>query len=104
MVLTKTQSTGCKPIADVDSFSEDKLASADLVEETSTLGSRIVRVTGVKSLGAASPKTVSIICRGANSLILDEAERSLHDAQCVLRCLVKKKCVLSFGLLHQDFR
>lgn len=24
-------------------------------------------------------------------MILDEAERSLHDALCVIRCLVKKK-------------
>lgn len=85
------KSTGCKPIADVDSFTEDKLASADLVEEVSSLGSRIVKVTGVKTSGPSAPKTVSIVCRGANSLILDEAERSLHDAQCVLRCLVKKK-------------
>lgn len=29
--------------------------------------------------------------RGSNKLVLDEAERSLHDALCVVRCLVKKK-------------
>ena len=48
-----------------------------------------MKVTGVK----ASTHTVSIVVRGANTLILDEAERSLHDAQCVVRCLVKKKYV-----------
>ncbi|KAF2459863.1 T-complex protein 1 subunit delta [Lineolata rhizophorae] len=87
------KSTGCKPIADIDSFTEDKLASADLVEEVQSSGSRIVKVTGVKT----STQTVSIVCRGANSLILDEAERSLHDAQCVVRCLVKKKALLAGG-------
>jgi hypothetical protein len=86
------QSTGCKPIADIDSFTEDKLGSADLVEEVQTAGSRIVKVTGVKNAG----HTVSIVCRGANALVLDEAERSLHDAICVIRCLVKKKCVYPF--------
>ncbi|KAG2161629.1 MAG: Amino acid permease [Aureobasidium pullulans] len=91
------KSTGCKPIADIDSFTEDKLASADLIEEVSSLGSRITKVTGIKSTGPTAPKTVSIICRGANPLILDEAERSLHDAQCVLRCLVKKKAMLPGG-------
>jgi T-complex protein 1 subunit delta len=35
--------------------------------------------------------------RGANPLILDEAERSLHDAQCVIRCLVKKRALLAGG-------
>src|SRR5215469_11295364 len=87
------KSTGCKPIADIDSFTEDKLGSADLVEEVQTSGARIVKVTGVKS----TTRTVSIVVRGANSLILDEAERSLHDAQCVVRCLVKKKALLAGG-------
>ncbi|KAI9885535.1 MAG: 26S proteasome regulatory subunit 7 [Watsoniomyces obsoletus] len=87
------KSTGCKPIADIESFSEDKLGSADLVEEVQASGSRIVKVTGVRGAG----HTVSIICRGANSLVLDEAERSLHDAICVVRCLVKKKALIAGG-------
>jgi len=91
------KSTGCKPIADIDSFTEDKLGSADLIEEVSSLGSRITKVTGVKAPSAGVPKTVSIVCRGANSLILDEAERSLHDAMCVIRCLVKKKAMIPGG-------
>ena len=37
------KSTGCKPIADVDSFSEDKLGSADLVEEVQASGARYVK-------------------------------------------------------------
>jgi T-complex protein 1 subunit delta len=85
------KSTGCKPIADIDSFTEDKLGYADLIEEASD--SRVVKVTGTKNAG----KTVSIICRGANSLILDETERSLHDAICVIRCLVKKRALIAGG-------
>lgn len=92
-MLIWPQSTGCKPIADIESFTEDKLGSADLVEEVQSSGARIVKVTGVKS----ATQTVSIVCRGANSLILDEAERSLHDAHCVMRCLVKKKALLAGG-------
>ena len=90
-----SQSTGCKPIADIDSFTEDKLGSAELIEEVQASGSRIVKVTGVTHKGAG--QTVSIVCRGANSLILDEAERSLHDALCVIRCLVKKKALIAGG-------
>lgn len=81
---------GCKPIADIDSFTDDKLGYAELVEEVQTAGERLVKVSGVKHAG----KTVSVLCRGANSLILEEAERSLHDALCVVRCLVKRKYVL----------
>lgn len=91
------KSTGCKPIADIDSFTEDKLGSADLVEEVSFLGSRYTKVTGVKHSNPGAPRTVSIVARGANPLILDEAERSLHDAMCVIRCLVKKRALLPGG-------
>lgn len=42
-------------------------------------------------------KTVSILCRGANSLVLEESHRSLHDALCVVRCLVKKKALIAGG-------
>ena len=96
------KSTGCKPIADIDSFTEDKLGAADLLDEVQASGSRIVKVTGIShpksSSSAATPaRTVSIVCRGANALILDEAERSLHDAICVIRCLVKKKALIAGG-------
>ena len=84
---------GCKPIADIDSFTDDKLGSADLVDEVSSAGSRVVKITGIKHAG----KTVSILCRGANNLVLEEADRSLHDALCVIRCLVKRRAVLAGG-------
>jgi T-complex protein 1 subunit delta len=90
------KSTGCKPIANIDSFSEDKLGSADLVEEVQSSGARYVKITGIRT---ASPltQTVSIVARGANTLVLDEAERSIHDALCVIRCLVKKKALIAGG-------
>ena len=40
---------------------------------------------------------MSIIIRGSNKLMLEEAHRSLHDALCVIRCLVKKRFVISGG-------
>ena len=84
---TDNQSTGCKPIADIDSFTEDKLGYAELVDEVQSSGERVVKITGVKNQG----KTISVLVRGANMLVLEEAERSLHDALCVIRCLVKRK-------------
>ncbi|KAI9022243.1 T-complex protein 1 subunit delta [Phycomyces nitens] len=87
------KSLGCRPVADVESFTEDKLGYADMVEEADSAGSRIVKVTGMKHAG----KTVSVVCRGANSLVLEESHRSLHDALCVIRCLVKKKALIAGG-------
>ena len=45
------------------------------------------QITGIANPG----KTVSILVRGSNKLVLEEAERSLHDALCVVRCLVKNR-------------
>ncbi|MBE7180754.1 MAG: thermosome subunit, partial [Terriglobus roseus] len=87
------KATGCKPIADIEGFTEDKLGHADLVEEEQVSGARILKVTGVR----ATARTVSVVVRGANAMILEEAERSLHDAHCVVRCLVKKKALLAGG-------
>ncbi|OBA24176.1 T-complex protein 1 [Metschnikowia bicuspidata var. bicuspidata NRRL YB-4993] len=90
-----TKATGCRPIADIDNFAEDRLGSADLVEEAESAGSKIVRITGVSTKNTRP--TVSVIVRGANLLVLDEAERSIHDALCVVRCLVKEKALIAGG-------
>lgn len=87
------KSLGCSPVASLDHFTVDKLASADLVEEVSTGSSKVVKITGIAKAG----KTVSIIVRGSNKLMLEEAARSLHDALCVIRCLVKKKFIIAGG-------
>ena len=42
-------------------------------------------------------RTCSILVRGSNQLVLDEAERSIHDALCVVRCLVKKRALVVGG-------
>ncbi|KAJ1887002.1 T-complex protein 1 subunit delta, partial [Coemansia sp. S17] len=56
-------------------------------------GSRVVQISGIKNAG----KTASIIMRGANQYVLDEADRSIHDALCVIRCLVKKRALVVGG-------
>uniref|UniRef100_A0A0M3IJ26 T-complex protein 1 subunit delta n=1 Tax=Ascaris lumbricoides TaxID=6252 RepID=A0A0M3IJ26_ASCLU len=86
---------GCRPVASVDHFVPGALGSADLVEEIATSGDgKVIEVTGVQNPGQA----VSILLRGSNKLVLDEAERSLHDALCVLRCLVKKRMLVGAAL------
>ena len=45
-------------------------------------------------MGVLNPgKTVSVLVRGSNKLVLDEADRSIHDGLCVIRCLVKKRYI-----------
>merc|ERR1719375_2977492 len=84
-----------EPVASLDQFSADKLGKASLVVEEllgEGLGS-IIKVTGVESQG----NCISVLVRGSNALLLDETERSLHDALCVVRSLVKKKALIPGG-------
>mmetsp|Transcript_6757 Transcript_6757/g.21815 ORF Transcript_6757/g.21815 Transcript_6757/m.21815 type:complete len:552 (-) Transcript_6757:66-1721(-) len=87
------RSVGCQPMASVEGLSADKLGTAKLVAEEDTPDGKLVRITGVPNPG----RTVSVLVRGSNSLVLEEADRSLHDALCVVRSLVKKRFMTPGG-------
>jgi T-complex protein 1 subunit delta len=84
-----------QPIAHVDDMNPSKLGEAKLVNEISIgdSSSRVVKFTGIVNMG----RTCSIVIRGSNKLVLDEADRSLHDALCVVRSLVKKRYMIAGG-------
>ncbi|KAF6102574.1 chaperonin containing TCP1 subunit 4 [Phyllostomus discolor] len=85
---------GTKPVAHIDQFTADMLGSAELAEEVNLDGSgKLLKITGCTSPG----KTVTIVVRGSNKLVIEEAERSIHDALCVIRCLVKKRALIAGG-------
>jgi len=85
---------GTIPIAHIDYFTPEKMGSAELCEEAELGGGhKMIKVTGVKSQG----KTLSILLRSSNQLVLDEAERSLHDALCVVRRGAKKSSIVAGG-------
>jgi T-complex protein 1 subunit beta len=62
-----------------------KIGKCDLIEQVDIGEETLLKFSGVK-LGEAC----SIVLRGATEQILDEAERSLHDALCVLTSTVKE--------------
>ncbi|KYN26825.1 PREDICTED: T-complex protein 1 subunit delta [Trachymyrmex cornetzi] len=84
---------GCRPIASLDHFVPENLVNAELCEEVQTGNSKFVKITGIQNHG----KTVTVLVRGSNKLVLEEAGRSLHDALCVIRCLVKQRALIAGG-------
>jgi len=68
------------------------LGSCKLVEEI-----MIGEDTLIKFSGVAKAEACSIVLRGASSHVLDEAERSLHDALCVLSQTVQDSRVVYGG-------
>jgi T-complex protein 1 subunit delta len=88
---------GVEAAASLDTFTADKLATAGLVAEEnlgSELGS-IIRFTGLASKDQG--RCVSVLVRASNQMLLDETERSIHDALCVVRSLVKKRFLIAGG-------
>ena len=71
------------------------IGSATLAEEVTIAGSnsKVVKITGIVNMG----QTITILMRGSNKLVIDEADRSIHDALCVVRSLVKKRYLISGG-------
>lgn len=69
-----------------------KLGECDLIEQIMIGEDTLLRFSGVK-LGEAC----TIVIRGATQQILDEADRSLHDALCVLAATVKESRIVYGG-------
>lgn len=88
-----SKTLGCLPIAHIDHMRPEKLGSAELVQEVDCGKGKVVKVTGI----AAQGRTATVLLRGSNKLVLEEAERSLHDALCVIRCLVQKRFLIPGG-------
>lgn len=68
------------------------LGYCDLIDEIMVGEDRLIRFSGCKGGSACS-----VVLRGASSHLLDEAERSLHDALCVLTETVKETRVVCGG-------
>jgi len=71
---------------------QPRLGSCDLIEEMMIGEDKVIKFTG-----CAAGEACSIVLRGSGSHILDEAERSLHDAICVLVAAVKSHRVVYGG-------
>ena len=64
----------------------------ELIEEVMVGEEKMIRFSGCPNSRASS-----IVIRGANTHVVDEAQRSLHDALCVLSQTVKATRVLPGG-------
>merc|ERR1711990_545515 len=54
---------------------------------------KVVKLTGIVNAG----RVATVLLRGSNRMLLDEAERSFHDSLCATRCLVKKNFLICGG-------
>ncbi|RLI41963.1 thermosome subunit [Candidatus Bathyarchaeota archaeon] len=86
------KATGGKVVTNLEDMSPGDLGYASLVEERKIGDDKMTFVEGCKH-----PHAVTILIRGGTERIVDEAERSLHDALCVVRDIVEEPKVLAGG-------
>ncbi len=86
------RATGGRIVSNVKELTADVLGSAGLVEEATIGDDKMVYIRD-----CADPKAVTVVIRGGSSQVVDEAERALHDALCVVRNAVQDKKIVAGG-------
>jgi len=86
------KATGGKVVTNLDDMTKKDLGYAKLVEERKIGDDKITFVEGCKN-----PRSVAILIRGGTERIVEEAERSIHDALCVVRDVVQEPKIVAGG-------
>jgi chaperonin GroEL (HSP60 family) len=86
------RATGAKIISNIDALTSEDLGFAALVEERRTGDDKMTYIEGCKN-----PKSVTLLIRGGTQRMTAEAERSIHDALCVVRDLIEEPKVVAGG-------
>lgn len=88
-----SRATGGRVITNLEELNKKDLGTSQLVEERKIEEDKWVFIEGCKN-----PRSVTILIRGGTQRIVDEAERSIHDALMVVRdVLIKPSIVVGGG-------
>jgi archaeal chaperonin len=91
--MTKlSRATGARIVNNLEDLDTKDLGAADLVEERKVETDKWVFIEGCKH-----PKAVTILIRGGSQRVVDEAERSVHDALSVTKDVMEKPLIVAGG-------
>ncbi|MGN6822501.1 MAG: thermosome subunit beta, partial [Candidatus Nitrosocosmicus sp.] len=91
--MTKlSRATGARVINNLDDLTSNDLGNADLVEERKVESDKWVFIEGCQN-----PKAVTILIRGGSQRVVDEADRSVHDALMVTKDVLEKPFIVAGG-------
>ena len=91
--MTKlSRATDARVINNLDDMTSKDLGNADLVEERKVESDKWVFIEGCQN-----PKAVTILIRGGSQRVVDEADRSVHDALMVTKDVLEKPLIVAGG-------
>ena len=97
--LTKlAKATGARIVTNLDDLFEKDLGSAEVVEERKIEEDKWVFIEGCKH-----PKSVTLLLRGGSQRVVDEVERSVHDALMVVKDVILNPTIVAGGGAPETF-
>ena len=86
------KATGGRVSANLDDLSEKDLGSANLVHQKKVESDKWVFIEGCKN-----PQSVTLLIRGGSQRVIDEVDRSIHDALMVVKDVIEKPEIVAGG-------
>ena len=91
--MTKlAKATGGRISTNLDDISANDLGSAEIVQQKKVESDKWVFIEGCKN-----PRSVTVLIRGGSQRVVDEVDRSLHDALMVVKDVVEKPSIVAGG-------
>ena len=97
--MTKlSKATGGNVISNLDDLSEKDLGSSDLVHQKKVESDKWVFIEGCKL-----PQSITMLIRGGSQRVIDEVDRSIHDALMVVKDVIEKPEIVAGGGAPEAF-
>ncbi|MEK6908383.1 MAG: thermosome subunit beta [Thermoproteota archaeon] len=86
------KATGGRVISNLDDLTEKDLGTADLAHQKKVESDKWVFIEGCKH-----PQSVTLLIRGGSQRVIDEVDRSIHDALMVVKDVIEKPEIVAGG-------
>lgn len=91
--MTKlSRATGARITTNIEDLSERDLGAAKVVQQRKVESDKWVFVEGCRN-----PQAVTILIRGGSQRVVDEVDRSMHDALMVVKDVIEKPSIVAGG-------
>ncbi len=97
-MIKLAKATGGRVISNLDDLTEQDLGAADLVQQKKVESDKWVFIEGCKH-----PLSVTMLIRGGSQRVIDEVDRSIHDALMVVKDVIEKPEIVAGGGAPEAF-
>ena len=97
-MIKLAKATGGRVISNLDDLTEQDLGAADLAQQKKVESDKWVFIEGCKH-----PQSVTMLIRGGSQRVIDEVDRSIHDALMVVKDVIEKPEIVAGGGAPEAF-